>query len=185
MSKEQGWYVIYTAPRSEKKVSERLRSQGITHYLPLQKTLKSWSDRKKWVEEPVFRSYVFVFISLAEYYSVLNISGVVRFVSFGGAAVTVPAYQMDMIRQILLDASCFDLVQEPLARGMPVEITAGPLLGAYGQLVQFRGEKRVAVRVHYTGSTLLVNVEEKFIEPLKDPLKIELFESEAKVIFGE
>ena len=29
-------------------------------YCPCQRTLKKWSDRKKWVDEPVFKSYIFV-----------------------------------------------------------------------------------------------------------------------------
>ena len=54
------WHVIYTAPRAEKKVNERLESQGVETYLPLQKTLRQWSDRKKKVSIPLFNSYVFV-----------------------------------------------------------------------------------------------------------------------------
>ena len=57
------WFAVYTKSRNEKKVYERLIDEGYEAYLPLQKRLKQWSDRKKWVEEPLLRSYVFVKIN--------------------------------------------------------------------------------------------------------------------------
>ncbi|MBC8342565.1 MAG: UpxY family transcription antiterminator, partial [Bacteroidetes bacterium] len=72
MDKVPKWYAAYTKSRNEKKVSERLSEQAVEHYLPLHKILKQWSDRKKWVEEPVFKSYIFIKIGLDDYYDVLN-----------------------------------------------------------------------------------------------------------------
>ena len=54
------WYVLYTKPKNEKKVYEKLTLQGFECYCPCQRTLKQWSDREKWVEEPIFKSYIFV-----------------------------------------------------------------------------------------------------------------------------
>jgi transcription antitermination factor NusG len=54
------WSAIYTRSRNEKKVAERLNASGIKVYCPTQTTLKQWSDRKKKVTEPIFKSYVFV-----------------------------------------------------------------------------------------------------------------------------
>ena len=31
------WYAVYTAPRAEKKIKERLDTEGIQNYLPLRK----------------------------------------------------------------------------------------------------------------------------------------------------
>ncbi len=49
------WYLLYTNPRAEKKVALELQKKGFEVFLPLQRTLKVWSDRKKWVEEPLFK----------------------------------------------------------------------------------------------------------------------------------
>jgi len=84
------WYAVYTRSRTEKQTQELLLRSGIEVYLPLVKNLKQWSDRKKWVEEPLFRSYLFVHISPAEYYDVLNIPGAVRYITFEGKAVAIP-----------------------------------------------------------------------------------------------
>ena len=47
---EEKWYAIYTKPRAEKHVNQRLLEKGVETFLPLQKTYRIWSDRKKLVE---------------------------------------------------------------------------------------------------------------------------------------
>ena len=54
------WYVLYTKHRNEKKVAQRLSEAGYTVYCPLQKVRRQWSDRTKVVEEPLFKSYLFI-----------------------------------------------------------------------------------------------------------------------------
>ena len=75
------WYAIYTKSRMEKKVSLRLEELGIEAYCPTTKRKKQWSDRKKWLEEVLFRSYVFVNIDLEKQSGLVRRTfGVVNFV---------------------------------------------------------------------------------------------------------
>ena len=55
------------------KVYQELKNQSVEAYLPLEKKIRQWSDRKKKVEEPMIRSYVFVKSSEKEYYDILNV----------------------------------------------------------------------------------------------------------------
>jgi len=75
------WYVLYTKPRNEKKVTRLLQEKGVEVYCPMQESIKQWSDRKKKVQEPIFRSYVFVKMDDYETESarVLRTAGTVRF----------------------------------------------------------------------------------------------------------
>ena len=66
-SQDFPWYVLYTKPRNEKKVAQRLSEAGYTVYCPLQKVRRQWSDRTKVVEEPLFKSYLFIQISTHPY----------------------------------------------------------------------------------------------------------------------
>lgn len=177
MGLERKWYAVYTTPRAEKQVSLRLTQQNITHYLPLQKVLKQWSDRKKWVEEPLFKSYLFVYIDESQYYRTLNTAGVVKFITFGKKAVAVPDYQIDTIRLLLMESQEFEISHEALEPGMPVEVIAGPLLGTIGELISLRGEKRVAIKIQTLETSVLISIAEQFVGPLKDPRKLELLES--------
>ena len=79
---ETKWYAVYTRPRFEKQVVKALLDQGIEGYLPLIKTMRQWSDRKKMVEVPLFSSYVFVHINRSAYDQVLQTQGVVKYISF-------------------------------------------------------------------------------------------------------
>jgi transcription antitermination factor NusG len=67
------WYVIYTRPRHEKRVVEHLAQVNIETFLPCIVTLRKWHDRKKYLEVPLFPSYVFVHLKAAqEYFDSLN-----------------------------------------------------------------------------------------------------------------
>ena len=57
------WFVLYTRPGCERKVAELLEKKHVEVYCPLSKTNKQWSDRKKPALQPLFSSYVFVFIT--------------------------------------------------------------------------------------------------------------------------
>ena len=95
------WYAIYTRVHQEKKIYSILMEQNIECYLPLIKTLKQWSDRKKWIEEPLFRCYLFVKVSYVEYFNVLTIPGVVNYVCFGGIAQKIPVIQIENIKTLM------------------------------------------------------------------------------------
>jgi len=162
---EYYWFALYTAPRAEKKVSDRLLQIQVEHYLPLIKKQKVWSDRKKWVEEPLFRSYLFVYISEAEYFNVLNIYGAVKFVSFGGQAVNVPHKQIETIKRMLSAADDLDVSTEHFEVGMPVKVISGPLTGLFGEIVNHKGKTRLLLRIHALESVMMAEVSEKHCEP--------------------
>jgi len=160
------WYAVYTLPRAEKKLAERFDKAGITYYLPLHKQLKRWSDRKKWVEEPLFKSYIFVNISEADYFNVLNTYGAVKFVTFSGQAVAIPEKEINLIRRLLAEFPDDLEVVQNILPGMDIEIVAGLMMGVQGKMVEYRGEKRAAISVEYINQVVLINIPSNFIEPL-------------------
>jgi transcription antitermination factor NusG len=157
------WYALYTSPRAEKKACALLIEKGIEAYLPLQRSLRRWSDRKKWVEEPLFRSYLFVNIDQRRYFDVLNTPGVVRYITFEGKAVPVPQKQIDAIRYFLSETeSPSDSHDVPgLVPGAVVEITRGPLKGLTGQLVDQLGQKRVRIEIDALGQYLNLTISQR------------------------
>ncbi len=74
------WYAVYTRPRWEKKVYNLLLERKMEAYCPMNKVRKQWSDRVKWVEEPLFKSYVFVKVAEEELTTVRMVNGIVNFV---------------------------------------------------------------------------------------------------------
>ena len=152
------WYALYVKSRTEKKVSVELSYLEIEHYLPLQKVLKQWSDRKKWVEEPLFRSYIFVNITQAEYFKVLNVFGAVKYISFEGKAVIVPNQQIEAIRFYLNEKDPEKTDDLHWEKGQKVEVVSGSLTGLVGELVEVRGKHKVSIEIEAVGSALLLQI---------------------------
>ena len=73
------WFVIYTKPRTEIKVSQRLSVLGIENYTPTRMEIRQWSDRKKKIQVPLLSSMVLVNIHEKEVNKVFEVAGVVRY----------------------------------------------------------------------------------------------------------
>jgi transcriptional antiterminator RfaH len=141
------WLAVYTRPRYEKKIAKVLTDYQITCYLPLIKTLRNWSDRKKWVEIPLFSSYIFVQVTQKEYTSVLMIPGVVRFVSFEGNAVEIPESQIENIKWVLSSEITAEPIEKHIPEGSMVEIIKGPLSGLRAEMVNYNNKRTIIVRM--------------------------------------
>lgn len=155
---EKKWYPVYTRARAEKKVEAWLNKHGIECYLPLRKVLKQWSDRKKWVSSPLFSSYVFVRIDMVEYQDVLNTPGVARFVWFEGKPVPVSEKQIHTVKLLLEGDIDIEALEEEFAPGDMVSIDYGSLKGLSGELIEYRGKKKILIRINEIGKNLVIEV---------------------------
>ena len=73
------WFVIYTKPRTEIKVSQRLSVLGIENYTPTRMEIRQWSDRKKKIALALLPSMVLVNLNEKEVNKVFEVAGVVRY----------------------------------------------------------------------------------------------------------
>jgi transcription antitermination factor NusG len=95
------WYVLYTSPRAEKKVAERIEQSGIEVFLPLHLCPRKWSDRIKYVEIPLFSSYVFVKTTDEILRTLLQIYGVSRIVYYLGKPAIVREKEIEAIKSFV------------------------------------------------------------------------------------
>ena len=156
------WYAIYVKSRNEKKVFKTLDDIGIESFLPLITRMKQWSDRKKKVEEPLFRSYIFVNIPLSDYYKVLNVNGVVKFICFERKPVEVPENQIVAIQKYIADTDLHDVDYENIdfKEGELVRIKSGQLKDLVGRFVKINGKHRVVI----DGQSLPINISRSNVE---------------------
>ena len=173
MNLEKHWYALYVKSRAEKKVLTQLEEQGVEAFLPLVTRLKQWSDRKKKVEEPLFRSYVFVHSTEKEHYPILNVYGVVRFVTFEHKAVVVPDNQIIAIKRYIDDFKEEEnnLKDIELKEGQMVRIIAGPLMGLIGRLRSVKNKKYLIVYIEAVGQYISVNIPRTKVEPIEEKEK--------------
>lgn len=169
---EKHWHALYVRSRSEKKVLSQLEDQGYIAYLPLVTQMKQWSDRKKKVEEPLFKSYVFVFSSDKEYIPILNVYGVIKFVCFEKQAVIVPENQILAIKKFVSEYERGEefkmLNSEDLKVGQKVRIINGPMKGLTGRLETIRNKRHLIVYIDVVGQSIPVHIPRAKVEPCRD-----------------
>jgi transcription antitermination factor NusG len=161
------WYAIYTRANGEKRLFSKLTDKKIECFLPMKKSLKAWSDRKKWVEEPLFRCYLFVKVSYKEFFNVLTTPGVVCYVSFGGKAQPIPEYQISNIKTFLDQCDHEITVSyERIQKGVSVEVLHGSLKGVRGEVINICGQTRLVMRIDSMNCSLYANISKEEVRVL-------------------
>ena len=162
------WYAVYTHSRAEKQVLERLTLEGIEAYLPLQKKLKYWSDRKKWVEEPLFRSYIFVNINPdKDYFKVLNSYGVVCFIRFENKLAAIPENQIAAIKSLLNSGLTYEITNEVYEPGDHMQIVYGDMKGYSGHLIDYRGKYNVLLEIENIRQNIVLNIPAEHLKKIQ------------------
>ncbi len=167
---ERHWHALYVRSRSEKKVLSQLEEMGIEAYLPLVTKIKQWSDRRKKIEEPLFKSYVFVPSNAKEYLPILNVYGVMRFVTFEHEAVVVPDNQIVAIKRFVDDYEHGEEFKmqndEELKVGQMVRIINGPMKDLKGRLHTICNKRFLVVYIDAVGQYLHVTISRARVEPI-------------------
>lgn len=158
------WYAIYTRSRHEKRLAEELSEKGIENYLPMQKVLRQWSDRRKFIRVPLFTSYVFVHVDKSEFIHVLDCGGAVCFIKFAGEYAPIPDWQINNLKIIIGSEKKFDITCEQFEVGQEVEVTGGSFKGLKGTLIEHRGKQRVLVKINTINQNLLVNINPLYLK---------------------
>lgn len=162
---ECAWYAAYTCARHEKRIAHQLQERRIEYFLPLYRSVRRWKDRKKELELVLFPGYIFVRLPRANRLRVLQLPGVVRFVSFNGLPAALPENDIEALRKGLLH----NLRAEShpyLTAGRRVRVVYGPLSGAQGILVRRRNNSRLVISIDAIMRSVAVEIDEADIAPL-------------------
>ncbi len=139
------WFAIYTKPRSEKKVAERLSDSGIEVFCPLINTMRQWSDRKKKIQMPMFPGYVFVFVSELDRTKVLMDVGVLNFVYWLGKPAIIRQNEIDAIKEIADKGEEVSINSDEFEIGQLVKIQEGPFKGMSGKVSKLDKKKLIVL----------------------------------------
>jgi len=163
----KSWYAIYVRSRHEKSVHAELQQKGIESSLPLTIVTRQWSDRRKKVEVPLFRGYVFVKIDIKnEKLPVLTTSGVVKFVTFNNVTVPIPEDQMYWLQQMI--ASDLLLSQEQdFPFGTEIDVMFGPLKGLRGSVKQKNSKTKLVVWFDAIMQGVSVEIDPMWLTPVR------------------
>lgn len=160
MNKEISWKVVYVASRQEKKVALRLEQQGIQYFLPLYKKMQQWSDRKKWVEFPLFNGYLFVKPDEFERDRVLQTHGVVAYVRYNKEDAFVRDDEIEMIKTMLSSGYSLETMHSPsdFEIGEQVSVSEGPLKGYKVDIIRKNKEELFLVSFDTLGQSIKIEL---------------------------
>lgn len=152
------WYALYTKPRWEKKVAGLLLRRGMESYCPLNKVRRRWSDRVKTIEEPLFKSYVFVKIEEAACADVRMTDGVINFVYWNGRPALIRDSEINTIKRFLDEYENVVLQKIDLGINERVKVIAGPMMEAEGKVLEVKN-KTAKVAIDSLGYVLVATID--------------------------
>ena len=149
-----GWFVVWTESRAEKKVASRLAALGMESWLPNVVERHRWSDRWRDVVLPLFPGYLFARGAASQLYPVLKTPGVLTVVKSGDRPARLTDEFVASLRRALEAAGATATrVEEPVAFAPDDEVVVqeGPLAGVRGVVREVRGANRLVVWVQEIG----------------------------------
>jgi transcriptional antiterminator RfaH len=160
------WIAVYTKPRHEKSVLSEFTVKDIESYLPLVRQKHRWSDRMKWVETPIFKSYIFAHIELKNNLEVLQTRGVNHIIKFQNKIAVIPDMQIANLRK-MIDGGFDPLPSDYFIIGDKVEVIGGLLRGMHGIVSRTDSEDKLIIKIDAIQHAVAVQIERKYLKPDK------------------
>jgi transcriptional antiterminator NusG len=151
------WHALWTRSRHEQLVYRELITRQVESFLPTVPRWSTWTDRKKKVDWPLFPGYCFARFDEDARFRVLDCTGVVSIVSFGGTPAAVPDHEIECIRRLVES----DLQYDPcpfIREGAMVEVVHGPLAGLTGRLLRKGSHAHLVLSVESVSQSVSVQV---------------------------
>jgi transcriptional antiterminator RfaH len=159
------WYVLYTKSRYEKAVANKLALMGIEVYCPLLKRKKLWSDRWKWVEEPLFRSYCFISLEDKDKDSVFKVPGVVRYVYHCGKPAIIREREMGLMKSWLMQYDHEAIEATHLNVNDRIRIRTGALMDKEAEVLESKGNYAILL-LEDLGLQVKVDLRKNIVEKI-------------------
>ena len=157
MKREAGWLAIQVRPRHELLAAKILSNKGYEPFVPLYRSKRQWSDRRKEVDLPLFGGYVFCRLSVAAWGPIITTPGVIRIVCAGKTIAVISDSEIEFIRTVVQNG----FKAEPcsyLKKGDRVRVEDGPLAGVEGLLVGWENGHRLILSIDLVQSSVAVDV---------------------------
>ncbi|MGZ3932300.1 MAG: UpxY family transcription antiterminator [Bacteroidia bacterium] len=166
-TEEKKWHALYVASRQEKAVFKALSEKSIDAYLPLIKTLRQWSDRKKMVELPLMNGYIFVNIRETEKDRVLQVKGIVNFVRSDGKIAVIRDQEIDSLKQFITLGYQIEARAKTAdhKEGDRIKITSGALRGVEGVVTVSKEGRFIEVLLESIGQCIRVKLPKEILIP--------------------
>jgi transcriptional antiterminator RfaH len=153
------WYVVYTKPKWEKKVADRLNEIGVVTYCPLVTKVSQWSDRKKIIHVPLFNSYIFVQIDEKDRNQIFAVTGAIRYLFWLGKPAVVKNLEIEAIKNWLSGPEVYEVSLDQWKKGDTIVLESGPFVSQSAVIQEVKQNHYVLI-LKALGCVLKVNKKE-------------------------
>lgn len=153
------WVAALVQMNCERKVASKLDKLGITNYVPIQKEVHQWSDRKKIINRIVIPMVVFVHLTPNEEDEFRKLPFILKFITYPGSeelATPIPDEQILSLKALLEKAPnqvCFE--SRIIHKGDRVKVTKGTLKGIEGYVIQENTNSILVLEIELIGCVKL------------------------------
>jgi transcriptional antiterminator NusG len=160
-------YVFYCKSRAEKKAASVLQQAGFEVFMPIIKELRVWSDRKKWIESPLFNSYLFVYCQLHEIYTVKGFPQIVAPVKMAGDFAYLSNKDILTIQFFINNGYNIEVTDGIPEPGEKLIITQGPFKDITGEFVRQKGVDKFCLKLEVLNKSIWVEIPSAITKPTK------------------
>ncbi len=153
------WYVVIVRKFPYHKVRGLLHKMGYAFYMPVQRQLHYWSDRKKWVNVPILRPYLFLYTNLTDRQRLLENSDCFYFLKSNGKLAISTENEIEHLQRLCNYEDAVSIQQDPVRKGNKVEIISGPLTGMKGYTFEESGKHRFQIQIESLGHFASIDIE--------------------------
>ena len=160
-------YVLYVQHRTEKKVESELKRIGFNAFVPINKQLRQWKDRKQWVDTVLFNSYVFVETSAKRKNEVFSVNYVKKYIQFEGKPASLKEHEINLIHALCQMNQKIEICNEKYCKGQEVEILSGHLIGFKGKIKEEPTGKILRIEIEGLGCFAQVALNQMQVRVIK------------------
>ena len=166
INNKRSWYAVYVRSRHEKSVYSALLDKGIDASLPMMTVVRKWSDRKKKMQIPLFRGYVFVKIDVnIDNLNVLQTAGVVKFIGIRNKPSRIPDEQIHWMHMLVAESAIVRAEKE-IPTGQRVRVMMGPFKGIKGVVRRVGSRSRLVVLIESIMQAISIDIKPEHLEKI-------------------
>ncbi len=159
---QKNWYVVYTKPDCEKKVSLFFTKKKIENFCPMNCIKIQSFRRNKILQEPLFKSYVFVKMEENDIYLLKQADGVISLLYWMGKPAVIREDEIDAIKEFTNDHRCIELERSQVNMNDIARVVDGPTYSIEGKVFAVKN-KTVKVSLPSLGYIMVATMEDESI----------------------
>jgi transcription termination/antitermination protein NusG len=160
------WWVVHTKSRNEKALAQDLMAKEIPYFLPMSLNIRRHKERTFKSLLPVFTGYMFFCGKELDRVEVLKTNRVAGILDVVDQAKLIG--ELAQIEQALRAGAPL-LPHDYIKKGQWCRVTAGPLMGLEGIVLEVKKITRLVLQIEMLGQATCVEIDVNMIERIETP----------------